>query len=323
MISIFKIAVLPLLLLFSCNHRAEQQSVLDIPQDVTKVIEKPVFSSDSAYYYIQQQVEFGPRTPGSEAHKNCADWLASSLERFGAHVTIQETVIETAEPQTVPCYNIIGTYNPDAKNRILLAAHWDTRPWADQDTSNTDMPIDGANDGASGAGVLLEIARQIQLNDIDIGVDIILFDVEDSGLPHSNDSYCLGSQYWGKNPHVKGYYAQNGILLDMVGSKGAVFSLEGNSMNTNPDLVHKIWDTAHKLGHQKHFVYKKTSPIIDDHYYVYKLTGIPMIDIIHHDPTTVTGFGQYWHTHRDNLDIISKETLQAVGETVLATIRMK
>lgn len=310
------------LFFFTCKSR-EEQPVLDVPQDVTKVVERPAFSSDSAFYFIYKQVEFGPRVPGSEAHEQCAVWLANVLEDFGAKVHTQTTQVTTAEGKSVPCYNIIGSYLPEKKERILLAAHWDTRPWADQDNQHVDKPIDGANDGASGVGVLLEIARQIQQNGTDIGIDIIFFDVEDSGLSHAENSYCLGSQYWGKNPHQPNYYAYKAILLDMVGAEDAVFTMEGASMQINPDLVNEVWNIAHQLGHQRYFAYKKTGPIIDDHVYVYKYTRTPMIDIIHNDATTVSGFGKYWHTHQDNINIISKSTLQAVGETVLATIRNK
>lgn len=306
----------------ACKSK-EQQPILSEPQEVTKVVERPEFSSDSAFYYIYKQVEFGYRVPGSEAHEQCATWLSNVLKDMGAEVQVQETKLLTAENKTVPCYNIIGSYLPDAKVRILLAAHWDTRPWADQDNEHVDQPILGANDGASGVGILLEIARQIKKHGTEVGIDIVFFDVEDSGLNTSADSYCLGSQYWARNPHVPNYYAYKGILLDMVGSEDAVFTMEGTSMMFNPDLVNEVWNIAHQLGHDRFFSYKKTPAIIDDHVYVNKYLKIPMIDIIHNDPTTVSGFGRYWHTHNDNMNIISKTTLQAVGETVLATIKNK
>ncbi|MCO5232147.1 MAG: M28 family peptidase [Chitinophagales bacterium] len=310
------------LLIASCNGRESQPSI-DLPQDVAKVIERPDFSSDSAFQYIQHQVNFGPRVPGTEAHQNCSEWIANQLKAFGATVQVQKAQLTTGNNQSVPCYNIIASYKTESKDRILLGAHWDTRPWADQDNENQDQPILGANDGASGVGVLLEIARQIQKSGTETGIDIIFFDVEDSGINQVEDSYCLGSQYWGKNPHVLGYYAQKGILLDMVGAKDAIFTMEGASMSIHPSFVNEIWDIAQKLGHGRYFQFKKTNSIIDDHVYVFKYTRIPMIDIIHYDQTTPSGFGTYWHTHQDNMDIISKLTLQAVGETVLASIRNK
>lgn len=305
---------------FACKAKQEQP-ILSEPQMVTKVVERPEFSSDSAFYFIYKQVEFGPRTPGSEAHEQCATWLSNVLNNMGAKVEVQKTQLLTADKKSVPCYNIIGSYLPDAKVRILLAAHWDTRPWADQDNDKVDQPILGANDGASGVGILLEIARQIKKTGTKVGIDIVFFDVEDSGLNNSEDSYCLGSQYWAKNPHVPDYYAYKGILLDMVGSEDAVFTMEGASMMFNPEFVNEVWNNAHQLGHDRYFSYKKTPPIIDDHVYVNKYLKIPMIDIIHNDATTVSGFGKYWHTHNDNMNIISKNTIQAVGETILASIK--
>ncbi|MCO5230114.1 MAG: M28 family peptidase [Chitinophagales bacterium] len=310
------------ILTITCKGR-ESQPAIDVPQDVAKVVERPEFSSDSAYQYIKHQVDFGPRVPGSEAHLKCSEWLAQKLKDFGATVQVQSTQLTTGENKSVPCYNIIASYLSESKSRILLSAHWDTRPWADQDDEHQDEPILGANDGGSGVGILLEIARQIQKHGTETGIDIILFDVEDSGVNHVEDSYCLGSQYWGKNPHELNYYAQKGILLDMVGAKDAVFTMEGASMSINPSWVNEIWDTAQKLGHGGYFQYKKTNSIIDDHVYVYKYTRTPMIDIIHYDQTTPSGFGSYWHTHQDDMEIIGKPTLQAVGETVLASIRNK
>jgi len=217
------------------------------------------------------------------------------------------------------CQNILS----NAKKRLLLCAHWDTRHVADQGNEDINQPIEGANDGGSGVGVLLEIARQLQLKAPNAGVDIIFFDVEDQGQPDyitpmKRDTYCLGSQFWSKTPHVPGYTAQNGILLDMVGAKDAVFTLEGTSMYFAPEWMRKVWDAAIQLGHSKYFNYNRTDPITDDHLYINQIKGIPTIDIIHYDRNTRSGFGSYWHTHNDNMEVIDKATLQAVGETVLA-----
>jgi hypothetical protein len=306
---------LALILLTACSSKPGEAPIVDIP---AVVIAAPEFSADSAYLYIEKQVAFGPRVPGSPAQAQCADWLIAQLERFGAEVHVQRTTITMPDGKKVPCYNIMGQYNPSATRRLLLAAHWDTRPYADQDVRDTDKPIDGANDGASGVGVLLEIARQLMKKSPEAGVDIIFFDVEDSGVNGVEDSYCLGSQYWAKQPHPPGYKADKGILLDMVGAKNATFALEGTSMQIAPDFMRYIWNMAHDLGHGKFFLFKETSPIIDDHLYVHKYARIPMIDIIQYDPSTRTGFGRYWHTHDDNMSIIHRPTLKAVGETVLA-----
>jgi Zn-dependent M28 family amino/carboxypeptidase len=208
--------------------------------------------------------------------------------------------------------------------RILLCAHWDTRFTADQDVRDQDQPIPGANDGGSGVGVLLEVARQLQIKSPEVGVDIVLFDVEDQGqpdgLPYKPDTYCLGSQYWAKNPHQANYKAKAGILLDMVGAPDAVFTLEGTSMNYAAEWMRKVWDYGIQLGHSRYFSYERTDAITDDHLYINRILHIPTIDIIHHDFTTPSGFGTYWHTHDDNLDAVDAATLQAVGETVLAAV---
>jgi hypothetical protein len=303
------------LLLAACKSKETTSTEQDLAEEV---ITAPAFSSDSAFSYIEKQVAFGPRVPGTSAHQLCADWLIGKLESFGAKVTVQRTIVTAHDGKLLPCINIIGSYNPESAARMILAAHWDTRPRADQDVRDTDKPIDGANDGASGVGVLLEIARQFQQNPPENGIDIIFFDVEDYSVSGEEDSYCLGSQYWAKNPHLPGYRANAGILLDMVGAKDARFTMEGSSMQINPDFVRQIWRKGHALGHGRYFLFRETPAIIDDHVYVYKFTRIPMIDIIQFDPTTPTGFGRYWHTHQDNMSVISKETLQAVGETVIA-----
>lgn len=287
----------------------------------------PEFNSDSAYYYIEKQVAFGPRVPNSKEHAACAEWLKNKLASFnGWEVQIQEFKARAFDDKILNGKNIIASYNKDASKRILLFAHWDTRPFADQDSKDKNKPIPGANDGGSGVGVLLEIARQISLNPINIGVDIILFDAEDYGqpegtmIPRKPDTYCLGSQHWAKNPHVPGYKAYYGILLDMVGAKDATFTMEATSMYYASNVVEKVWAVAHKLGYGNYFLYKRTDGITDDHYYVNAIAGIPSIDIIQHDPETRSNFGKYWHTHDDNMDVIDRNTLKAVGQTLLQVL---
>ena len=291
-------------------------------------IEVPTFNADSAYQYIADQVNFGPRVPNTKEHAKCADYLIHSFERFGWEVQVQNGIVTTFNKVEIDLKNIIASYNPESEDRILLMAHWDTRPFADQDTKEKNKPILGANDGASGVGVLIEVARQISTLKLDnIGVDIILFDAEDYGKPSSamtqdnaSDTYCLGSQFWAKNPHQENYNARFGILLDMVGAKDATFTKEGVSMYYAPSIVEKVWTRANKLGYSKYFVDKQTPPITDDHYYVNQIIKIPSIDIIQYETGTRSGFGHYWHTHDDNMDIIDKNTLNAVGQTLLEVI---
>jgi len=287
--------------------------------------ETPVFDADSAYAYVARQVAFGPRVPNTEAHKACADFLASELERHGAQLFIQEARLTAYNGDILNARNIIGSFDPDKTRRILLFAHWDTRPYADQesDPANHYKPIDGADDGGSGVGVLLEIARQIGMKRPEIGVDIIFFDAEDYGVPVFDDNfeldtYCLGSQFWAKNPHKPRYNAEYGILLDMVGAKGATFYKEGTSVQYASRYVEKVWATARNLGYGKFFINAKVGSVIDDHKYVIEGRRIPCIDIINLEQNG--GFAPYWHTLNDNMDNISKETLKAVGQTVLEVI---
>lgn len=319
-----------LITLWACesdSSKSKQRGTKASPKAAQKpALQRPEFNADSAYHFIQKQVDFGPRVPNTKAHQETADFLSKKLISYGFELNLQNAQVKAFNGQTLNITNIIGEYKPELNNRILLFAHWDTRPFADQDTENTNKPIDGANDGGSGVGVLLEIARQIEQIKPNIGIDIIFFDGEDYGQP-SNDmrkrqsgSWCLGSQYWSKNPHRENYRANYGILLDMVGAKDAYFTKEAISMYFAPHIVEKVWNTASALGHSNHFVYQETTHVgEDDHLYVNKIAKIPSIDIIQYDPQT-RAFAPHWHTHDDNMEVIDKNTLRAVGETVLATV---
>ncbi|WP_339703244.1 M28 family peptidase [Algoriphagus aquimarinus] len=287
----------------------------------------PTFSPDSAYAFVQQQVDFGPRVPETEAHEATKSWLLAKFEGYGFTVETQDFEAKTYDGLTWDLSNIIASYNPQATKRILLAAHWDTRRIADKDTERIDEPIDGANDGASGVGVLLEIARVIGSQELkpNVGIDIILFDGEDDGEPDKANSrdnsqvwWCLGSQHWSKNKHKPNYSAYYGILVDLVGAKGARFYREGYSRQYASGILKKVWDNAAQIGQGDFFIYKDSPEILDDHAFVNKFAKIPMIDIIEFSPDY--GFGQYHHKHADNMEIIDRRTLQAVGETVLFTV---
>ncbi len=288
----------------------------------------PNFNPDSAYAFVAQQVDFGPRVPNTAAHAATKAWLVDKLTAYGADVQVQEFEAEAFDGTLLQLSNIIGSLYPERRKRILLAAHWDTRPFADKDSTRTNQPINGANDGASGVGVLLEVARAMQGADTvpRVGVDIIFFDGEDYGEPDGERSnaentnrvwWCLGSQYWSDNKHQPNYSAYYGILLDMVGAEEATFYQEGVSERVAPSIVKKVWTTAQQLGYGSYFVDKNSPEIIDDHVYVNYDAKIPMIDIIEYEPSNAVYFGDYWHTHADDMDIISRETLEAVGETVL------
>lgn len=311
-----------------CQDGSKKKKEKPTGKDTTAIVRTPVkpkhipFNADSAYYYIEKQVSFGPRVPNTFGHRVTAKFLSEELDRFADHVFVQEAKVTNHKNEILNIQNIIAEFNPEKRDRILLCAHWDTRPIADQDRKRTFEPIDGANDGGSGVGVLLEIARVLDSLDFQRGVDIILFDAEDGGSrdPDEINSWCLGSQFWGSNLHRPGYTARFGILLDMVGAKNATFAREMHSQQNAPGVVDMVWRTGQNLGFGDYFVNMQGGYITDDHQYVFFATRIPTIDIIEYDVNSPNGFGAYWHTHDDNMDIISKETLTAVGKTVMAVL---
>jgi glutaminyl-peptide cyclotransferase len=298
-------------------------------QPETPRIDVPEFNADSAYAYVAKQVAFGPRVPNTAPHAKCADWLASELARHGAEVTVQEGRARAFDGTVLDMKNIVGTFHPESRDRVLLFAHWDTRPFADKDSVRMREPIDGANDGGSGVGVLLEVARQLGLNASDVGVDIVFFDAEDYGrpewLPSTENGYrdwCLGSQYWAQNPHRPGYRARFGILLDMVGAADAVFHQEGTSLRFAPHVVRKVWKRAEELGFGDRFNNAPTPPTIDDNFFVSDLAGIPSANIVDYRiQVRPMGYGPFHHTHADNMSVIDRETLRQVGATVLSVVR--
>jgi len=284
--------------------------------------EVPEFSGDSAYVWVEKQLSFGPRVPNTGPHFACADWMVEKFESFGAKVTRQgASVQDPVTGQILNIQNIIASYNPEQTQRIMLSAHWDTRPVGDQDsdTGRRNQPIPGANDGASGVAVLLEIARHLSEKASGVGVDIFLWDAEDGGNSNIPNSFCLGSQYWAQNKHIPGYQAMWGINLDMVGASGARFYREGQSMQYAASVVDRVWRTAALLGHEGYFTMERTPGIIDDHYYINTMAGIPMIDIIDQQPDG-QGFFPHWHTHADDIHTINPETLRVVGQTVMSVV---
>ena len=290
----------------------------------------PDFCADSAYAYCAAQCAFGPRTMNSAAHDSCGQWIAGKFRGFGLSVTLQRATISGFDGTPLACTNIIASYKPELKERILLCAHWDTRPWADNDPdeANRRTPVMGANDGASGVAVMLEIARLIAAGDsLGIGVDFICFDAEDRGIPTWSDtpdhgnSWALGSAHWAANPHKPGYKAAFGILLDMVGGQGATFYHEGFSLQYASAIVDKVWAAASAIGYGSFFPAQQGGMVTDDHVAVNQTAGIPTIDIIPHYPDcSQSSFGPTWHTINDTMENIDPNTLKAVGQTVVQVL---
>lgn len=315
--------------LFSCGSQSAKEKEPANTKEPAVVLptEIPTFDADSAYSFIEKQVLFGPRVPNSTAHKACGDYLVRQLEQYDAKVYQQNMTVYAYDKTPLESLNIIGSYNPENSKRILLFAHWDSRPFADHDPNPTKhkTPIDGADDGASGVGALLEIARQLSIKKPEVGIDIIFFDAEDYGTPefvkdYIPNTWCLGSQFWAKSPHLPNYKADFGILLDMVGAKNATFYKEYTSMRYAARYVDLVWNTARNLGYGKYFIQADGSAITDDHQYVISGRNIPCLDIIHTNPEADTGFGNHWHTINDTMDNIDRATLKAVGQTILEII---
>ena len=290
----------------------------------------PAFNADSAYSFCARQSEFGPRTMNSSAHDACGTWIAEKFRQYGMAVTEQKATLRGYDGTPLKSTNIIASYKPERTDRILLCAHWDSRPWADNDpdSANWRKPVVASNDGASGVAVMLEIARLIAGADsLAVGVDFVCFDAEDWGVPRWSDaeddgnSWALGSQHWAANPHAADYKARFGILLDMVGGQGARFYREAFSMQYARDVVEKIWAAAGVVGYGSFFPAEDGGMVSDDHVPVNRTAGIPTVDIIPYYPQCAeSSFGPTWHTLNDNMDFIDRTTLQAVGQTVVQVL---
>ncbi|MCI7598831.1 MAG: M28 family peptidase [Prevotella sp.] len=291
----------------------------------------PDFNADSAYAFTQAQCDFGPRDMNSKGHEECGAWIVAKFKGYGCKVTTQEADLKGYDGTTLKSTNIMAQYNPGATTRILLCAHWDSRPWADNDpdSANWHKPILAANDAASGVAVMLEIARLLQKNALPsgFGVDFVCFDAEDWGTPQweanqdaSGDSWALGAQHFAANL-PQGYEARYGILLDMVGGMNAKFYKEGISNQYAPEIVKKVWRAARQAGFGSYFPKQEGGMITDDHIPLNQKAGIPTIDIIPYYPDCQqSSFGPTWHTLADNMDNIDRNTLKAVGQTVIQVL---
>ena len=321
-----------LVLLLLCVSCVKQQ------QSSTTNSQLSTFSADSAYTYIAQQLAFGARVPGTQAHEACGDWLLSELARHGAQVKNQHGTMTNYAGKPQAIRNIVAILEGNTSHAILLCAHWDCRPWSDEEELYEDRfePVMGANDGASGVGVILEMVRQLSIRkskgEFIPTVQVVFFDCEDMGTPahftgsQRDHTWCLGSQYWAQQLKIQNskFKINYGVLLDMVGDPSATFPKEYFSIQYAGGYVEQLWHTAQRLGYGRYFVQQATYyPITDDHYYVNTIAGIPCVDIIDYKTNTETGFAEWWHTQHDDIQNINKQTLQAVGETVLTTICSK
>ena len=315
--------LLIVLTLTSCQQESKQESVkytsIEKPKEENFWQKTPSFNADTCFKYVQYQVQLGPRVPGSKAHQQCIQWIKKHFEKLNWQVELQSFTATTFDNKQWIGTNIIARYKPELKHRILLCAHYDTRPFADRDiAANKKTPILGANDGASGVAVLMTIAQHIQESPLNnIGIDIVFFDLEDYGNPGGeSETWCLGSQYWAKNFPASQIKPVEGILLDMVGDTNAVFPKEALSIRYHPVLVHTLWQIAQKAGYGNYFIDESINEITDDHLFINLYANIPCIDIVHYYPTK-SDFFEHHHKVSDDLKNISKSCLKAVGQTIL------
>jgi hypothetical protein len=309
--------------LFSCVNN-NGIAIDDKVENITNNIE---FNADSAYNFVVEQCNFGYRIPDSKASLECGEYLVKKLKYYNAEVTEQNFSTTLWNGKSAKGKNIIASYNVNNPNRIMLSAHWDSRATADHDPdiANRNKPILGANDGASGVAVLLELARLLSYNETKIGIDIVLFDLEDQGTPEHETSkrentWCLGSQYWAKNPHKAFYKPQYGVLLDMVGCNNPLFTKEGTSMGFASGVMNMFWNKAKEMDDGNIFSDEQTGSILDDHYYINIISKIPTIDIIQYDRTTESHFFPYWHTINDTPENVNKETMKIVGSLLVKVV---
>ncbi|MCM1483633.1 MAG: M28 family peptidase [Muribaculaceae bacterium] len=296
------------------------------PRD-TMTVTAPKFNADTAYSYVDRQVSFGPRVPGTEGHRVCAEFIKDVLKANGVDTIIEQTAeVEAFNGDKLNILNIMGRFAPEAKERLLIVAHYDTRPWADNETdvSRHRQPILGANDGASGVGVMLELSRALGHVSPGIGVDLLFVDAEDygdsDGWNSNEDTWCLGTQYWVKNmPYGSDTKPLYGIVLDMVGGTDAVFHREYTSDRVAKGVNDKVWNIAALSGYDHKFINSTGGGIVDDHLFINR-AGIPCIDIVECNNPTTGAFPTTWHTLNDDMAHIDRESLQAVGQVVMNVI---
>jgi len=271
----------------------------------------PRFDEDHAFSYLVAQCDFGPRNPGSDGYYACLDYLITELDQSANEIILQDfSYQERRYNKQYNLQNIIARFNPDAEFQTIISAHWDTRPWADQEDLRQDrnQPIIGANDGASGVAILLELAKIMGENPPPIGVNLVFFDGEDLGVPGENETYCQGSRFFATNLPIP--RPDEAINLDMVGDKQLVLPIERYSLEYHPKLVRHLWDRAKDMGLDA-FIGRVDYAIYDDHIPLNEIAGIPSIDII--DFKYPNSYANFWHTMNDIPENCSEESLGQVG----------
>ncbi|MDP3910779.1 MAG: M28 family peptidase [Gemmatimonadales bacterium] len=293
-------AAVVLLLLLGCQARAGGNA--------------SEFNGQTAFGYVERQMAFGPRIPGRPGHRQMGDWLLGELRARADTVIVQEFTHVTARGDSLRMRNFFARFRPAATERILLLAHWDTRPMADksENLGQQRLPVPGANDGASGVAILLGVADALKARPPAQGVDLLFVDGEDYGDFADTNDVLIGSRWFARN-QPPGYEPLFAVLFDMVGDKDLQIYQEGNSLAFAPEVVQRVWRIAAERGHDKTFVPGARHTLTDDHVALQQV-GIRAIDVVDFDYP-------YWHTTDDTIDKVSAASLQVVGDVAVALVR--
>jgi hypothetical protein len=272
------------------------------------------FSGERAFGYLTEQVAFGPRIPGRPAHEKTGDWILAHLKSTADTVVVQAFTHVTRHGDTLHLRNFLARFRPQATERVLYLAHWDTRPHADQSANlgAQRMPVPGANDGASGVALLLGVADVLKGKPPAAGVDLLFDDGEDYGDFADTNDVLIGSRYFAAH-QPPGYPPLFAVLFDMIADKNLDIYYEGNSEISAPEVVDRVWRTAHDLGYGQYFLPGVKHTLIDDHVPL-QHAGIHAIDVVDFDYP-------YWHTTEDTVDKVSAASLQIVGDVAVALVR--
>jgi len=300
-----------------CSQKENKNPLPATKTEKREPLKIPAFDGTNAIRYLTRQTDFGPRTPGSVAHDQCLLYLVSEMEKFAEAVNRQDFSHKGQDGKNIAMTNIISSFNLKATTRILLLAHWDSRPFADEDPEprNRTKPVLGANDGASGIAVLMEIARHLKQQSPAVGIDMLFTDGEDYGKRGDNKNYLLGSRYFAKNISP-GFKPAFGILIDMIGDAQLEIPKDQYSLRYAPEIVDLLWSKARELGIYQ-FSDKLQGWVIDDHLPLNEI-GIKTVDLI--DFSYPDESNRYWHTVQDTPDKCSAESLEAVGKVILHII---
>jgi hypothetical protein len=276
------------------------------------------FDGPAAFRYIERQVAFGPRIPGTPAHQAMAAWLDSSLRARADTLVVQQWQHVTSRHDTLQLSNFIARLNPRASKRLLFLAHWDTRPRADSRLSrDSTTAVPGANDGGSGVALLLGVADALRKTPLspDVGVDLLFVDGEDYGnFTAAPGDVLIGSRYYAKH-QVPGPPPRYAVLFDMIADKDLQLYQEGYSSMGVPDVVDHVWTTARKIGYGDVFVAQPKHTLTDDHVELQK-AGIRAIDVVDFDYPS-------WHTPEDTIDKVSAASLGIVGTVALGLVQLE